>query len=74
MLRLGKSISKYNLNIMQYIAKGDVSMRKKEILRLIYTGVLIVFIKYILDVFFQVLFDRSLADIVKEFVQNILNK
>lgn len=59
---------------MQYIAKGDVSMRKKEILRLIYTGVLIVFIKYILDVFFQVLFDRSLADIVKEFVQNILNK
>lgn len=59
---------------MQYIAKGDVSMRKKEILRLIYIGVLSVFIKYILDVFFQVLFDRSLADIVKEFVQNILNK
>lgn len=59
---------------MQYIAKGDVSMRKKEILSLIYIGVLIVFIKYILDVFFQVLFDRSLADIVKEFVQNILNK
>lgn len=59
---------------MQYIAKGDVSMRKKEILNLIYSGVLIVFIKYILDVFFQVLFDRSLADIVKEFVQNILNK
>lgn len=74
MLRLGKSISKYNSNIMQYIAKGDVSMRKKEILSLIYIGVLIVFIKYILDVFFQVLFDRSLADIVKEFVQNILNK
>lgn len=59
---------------MQYIAKGDISMRKKEILSLIYIGVLIVFIKYILDVFFQVLFDRSLADIVKEFVQNILNK
>lgn len=59
---------------MQYIAKGDFSMRKKEILNLIYSGVLIVFIKYILDVFFQVLFDRSLADIVKEFVQNILNK
>lgn len=59
---------------MQYIAKGDVSMRKKEILNLIYIGVLTVFIKYILDVFFQVLFDRSLADIVKEFVQNILNK
>lgn len=59
---------------MQYIAKGDVSMRKKEILRLIYIGVLTVFIKYILDVFFQVLFDRSLADIVKEFVQNILIK
>ncbi len=74
MLRLGKSISKYNSNIMQYIAKGDVSMRKKEILNLIYIGVLTVFIKYILDVFFQVLFDRSLADIVKEFVQNILNK
>ena len=74
MLRLGKSISKYNSNIMQYIAKGDVSMRKKEILSLIYIGVLVVFIKYILDVFFQVLFDRSLADIVKEFVQNILNK
>ncbi|MFL2131445.1 hypothetical protein [Ruoffia sp. FAM 24228] len=49
-------------------------MRKKEILNLIYIGVLTVFIKYILDVFFQVLFDRSLADIVKEFVQNILNK
>lgn len=59
---------------MQYIAKGDVSMRKKEILSLIYIGVLTVFIKYILDVFFQVLFDRSLADIVKEFVQNILIK